>query len=830
MTTNTAARPSYVFQSAKWRKEAQLAKAALQRLSLSRIKTANIGGDQEQPFEQAFASLAFTFISDKAPRLLDYMIGFQLVDRNDDNTKAVGVFGFHIGEQWVYAPVFFINGDLKGHELLYQKEQDSFVPMKENWINYILSRKPYVLGRGQPETLRQLGVLEPNLQSMAISPRHGKFASGKMPGKFPVLGREHKQAALRTVAKLATEQIKGNPRYEGLDRRLSLDTFLSHGLDQVKAAMALVDRYPELQAGIDRFYGPDVFRNALLSLREQAVKTAARSDFLDGPQGSEKIAILPQVDDQPNQAPNPHPTLKEQPLKINVMEDVLPALPQDTQDADRQKLLRDGYLIDDRREANQISLAYTLEGPLSLVSPNQTGLYDVLLKPGKFEQMLVIVGPLAQHGHREMCTVVHKDEPRNWLNTNSGAIYTRNVAEREEYEKWLDSLPAADSVSVGSTYVILGDLGQGTCPFRVLEDEGDGCYRVHFHAHSDNRRPGHLPPWPRNTAYAPLSYDYDDGEQRIYLKSREGRRFRDLNGILYLPVSAKLLKLQDPADQDSPDDTPHFDDQSAKRPIMPGNLEELQMSILQKTAELKVAHFSTEVLIKGREGEQRLTPKAALFSLVRDHGFREQTAKEILKQAELKRSVKYRVLYGEKLAAPMMAGQDPISPAMPFPNYYMENLPSGGYPAHHQMEQFLPVPALSSAQTDPAIYDYWNIPDPMALQTAQQSAQSGQKEVFDTSILGGLLKAVRQDSIVDRYVGDLMKALDRLGRILFLFYWHSEEFQDRFGKSEMPELEDTLRNSFESLGDLVLFLLRKTIEPFPGQGRGDPNIDEAARN
>ena len=94
-------------------------------------KLASIGGEQEQGFEQAFSSLAYAYLKDKAPRLIDYIVGFQLVDRNEDNTKAVGVFGFKVGKQWLYAPVFFLNGDLKGHELLYIKNQDSFVPMKE---------------------------------------------------------------------------------------------------------------------------------------------------------------------------------------------------------------------------------------------------------------------------------------------------------------------------------------------------------------------------------------------------------------------------------------------------------------------------------------------------------------------------------------------------------------------------------------------------------------------------------------------------------------------------------------------------------------------------
>jgi hypothetical protein len=98
-------------------------------------------------------------------------------------------------------------------------------------------------------------------------------------------------------------------------------------------------------------------------------------------------------------------------------------------------------------------------------------------------------------------------------------------------------------------------------------------------------------------------------------------------------------------------------------------------------------------------------------------------------------------------------------------------------------------------------------------------------------MISGLLKVVRQDGLVDRYLGDLMKALDKLGRILFLFYWHSDEFEDRYGKQDLPELEDTLRNSFEVLGDLVLFLKEKTVQGGAiydsGVGRPDPGIDAA---
>ena len=60
------------------------------------------------------------------------------------------------------------------------------------------------------------------------------------------------------------------------------------------------------------------------------------------------------------------------------------------------------------------------------------------------------------------------------------------------------------------------------------------------------------------------------------------------------------------------------------------------------------------------------------------------------------------------------------------------------------------------------------------------------------------------------------------------FYWHGEEFEDRYGKSDMPELEDSLRNSIESLGDVTLFLKEKTIEsPFD---KGDISLNETAGN
>jgi hypothetical protein len=74
----------------------------------SQVKAAEIGGrGDDVAFEQAFSNLAHAYLRDSAPKLLEHEIGFQLLDRNRENTKAVGVFAFKVGSHWLYAPVFF---------------------------------------------------------------------------------------------------------------------------------------------------------------------------------------------------------------------------------------------------------------------------------------------------------------------------------------------------------------------------------------------------------------------------------------------------------------------------------------------------------------------------------------------------------------------------------------------------------------------------------------------------------------------------------------------------------------------------------------------------
>jgi hypothetical protein len=94
--------------------------------------------------------------------------------------------------------------------------------------------------------------------------------------------------------------------------------------------------------------------------------------------------------------------------------------------------------------------------------------------------------------------------------------------------------------------------------------------------------------------------------------------------------------------------------------------------------------------------------------------------------------------------------------------------------------------------------------------------------------LSNLLNSVRQESVVDRYLSDLMTGLDRIGRILFSFYWHMDDVKEHYGAAETPDLIDAMRNAFEECGDVTLKLRQNSMNPDMGE-MGSPNVEDVAR-
>ena len=765
------------------------------------VKEAALGGRGDNgAFEQAFSNLAHAYLRDSAPRLLDHEIGFQLLDRNQENTKAVGIFAFKLASQWLYAPVFFLNGDLKGHELLYIKNQDMFVPLKENWVNYLMNRKPSILGSGVDKNLTSLGQRQPDFTQLSRSP--AKFGSAQ-----PTL-KEMMTAVMPTLARTATMNTK--IAFAELGKTFDLGTFLKGArLETINVLVKSCQSAPKLAAALDEFHG--------LGIVAEAIKAAkARDAELNSTSILKAAAIKKAADEGKLTVIAPGVTAQEK-------------LPPGSTEEDQEKLLQEGVLIHDRRGNDEVSVPYTVQTERKLFNPTESGLYNVLVKPGDIVKCFVAVHPQGAARRQDFATIVRVDGTPDWVNMRADNIFCLNKIEDDEFKKWFDGLPGTDSVGSGR-YMVVNKNGDCTVPFRKLREYGSSdmagtVYEVHLEDHTNHPPRGSI----SDCNYTdPLNYSkYRDGV-RLHLNGKNGSSLRSSMGDIYVPEGYKLLKVSKGEDDtDSPEGQDSCGCGESDPPaLMPGNLADAQLVIMQKLSSLTIYHNGTNVSI----ADVRMTPKEALVALVQNHGFREKVAKELLTRAKANRKFACHVKYADPYGPPMMINGAPTAPADPGPVMGGESIMGTSVPTQLGIDVGVPVDGMRASNTDRSVYNPNTQLDQKAVGQVLDAASTGQKEIFDTAMIGTMLRAVRDDGLVDRYMGDLTSGLDKLGRILFMFYWHGDRFADRYGKADMPELEDSLRNAFEMLGDVILFLKQKTIEPYSEEEAVDVDLSSVANS
>lgn len=95
---------------------------------------------KETDAEIAFYRASSTVMEDKASPFFtnDYYLGFEIVKTNDAFTKMVGIYVFRVNKHILYAPVFYVNGQVKGTEFLYNVDEKKFVYLNPDWCNYFI--------------------------------------------------------------------------------------------------------------------------------------------------------------------------------------------------------------------------------------------------------------------------------------------------------------------------------------------------------------------------------------------------------------------------------------------------------------------------------------------------------------------------------------------------------------------------------------------------------------------------------------------------------------------------------------------------------------------
>ena len=782
-------------------------------LLLKRVKSAALGGEPDAGFERDFASLAFSYIKDKAPMLVDHLVGFQLLERSPDAKKAAGVFGSRIGKQWFYLPSIFQNGEINGHEVCYLKNQDVMIPLKENWINYIISQKSSVLGEGRPNSTNH-GALRPDYVSL-LTPPHGKSASERSPRPQ---GWAAESGAIQDFARLVANgpslgrvvnMISKSAQYDVPSwNPITLEDVASRTTRGCRMLRKAAAAYPLIRQGIERWYGKDFFDR--VEKKAEAYERELSSKLQTRPVARSLVGSLKAAAAPPNNDLQIYTSLGSSLVPMS--------------DEIKTRVIRDGYAVLDKRAEEKIAVEFDVEAnKTELTSPTETGVYEVLMEDGDFVKCYVFLGPKGCCERSGKAAVVRKVDGEGWRHVDSTDVLAQvpedgdDIKADEDPHKWFSRLPDAGSVNVNKWYMYVTADGLCTAPFYKADysshascgpaspvDDDEVCFDW---AEAKKNFGKDITEWARLSGFsAPGS----PGEtvNRIR-KDSNGDRIVVVRNTVHVPKGAKLVSL-------------------GSTKVTLGDMQSAMDLMLKKTAQLKLLEDGNEILINGA----RLSKQAGFFHLIQVHGFRETDAKRLMKSAAEQgrrgRGYVTRVKYAAGQQTPMMAS-DFMQTSIPFPNMetnsitdYMPRVPSrssyipqvSSYGVQYDKEHFVP----SAGRPNYQVID--DMPDEQLAQMAQQASQRGDKEMFDAAGFGAIFKGSPRKDMLHQYLPKWSSALDGLCRAYLTFLWFGPALAEQYGDADMPEMKDSLVRAIDVLGDVVLEVKNKTIEPYSGTDSG----------
>lgn len=748
-------------------------------------------------FERSFADLAYAVLKDKAPKLLDYMVGFQVVDKNEEDTKAAGVFGFKVGKQWFYAPMFFLNGELKGSELLYIKGQDNFVPLQENWVNYLINRKPMVLGERVPYKEQDIYAAGPDFSIFSRSPIRNSFDkvsahSACTGGSEGLCGSVVMGEAFDLEPALRCFTVSPNgPTFKEAAERSDLRNVIKEvGRPASRYLVQLMGDFPKLAGVLSKYYsGEDLLPpgRAPVPIRvtapsAQALEKAglSRREFnwwvkraMKGDQPSKPVSILlkeagvnglrdirpvyPQLIAEPNEE---LPSIAPSGARVCVLTKSSNLDSLELSDDERTAIMVDGYAVRDERSDLEKTAVY-LEEDMHAGEVDEPAMYFLLTKTAEARPHICCDGLIIDPKTASWRTYAPTEE-----------LPVLSHADTEAWHTEFNKLPSISSMEKGAAYVIFSNTGTTYGPLLVKEADG---------------------------ATFKASGCEDHWKYKLVVGGTETSA-RRIGDTLFMPPTSRVMKVasrESLADGiGSPSDVHVFLTKTAGMELMTvwSNGSDYQLEFREAFSSPKPLVKSASTLIR----EYGVTKAAAQMMLSAAH--KDGSSTFFIKQSQQSLGQPGGYL-GPGHDAPAVNGLDNLA-------QYDSRL---GVPVEYHSSELAPVENYDTYNNE-EIYNPLTT-DPRAQTAAIQAADMGQKEVLDTSVLAGLVKAMDTDPIVDKYLGDLVVGQDRLGRLLFMFYWHNDKFRERYGDDEMAELEDSLRNVFKGTGDLVLFLKKKSIEP-----------------
>jgi len=330
----------------------------------------------DSSFEIKFSQLADARLQEMVPSLNQYKVGFQLIEKDEDSTKGVGVMAFLVNNTWVYIPTFFLSGKLK-LPCLYIKNYDIRVPLSDSWVSYIKSNELATLGE-----LVDTGSVKVDDSKADLLNIIGKKSSEKNDLMDP-----------EEIQLMFSSSPCNDTNLMDSLRKTDKETF-------IKLA-------EEMNANDD-------FANAIFKFYS--------------PQNMRKVAEY--LDSLPEDAPEVAPvrTLTKESMEAK-----------DLKEDEKVKMLREGKFIKDDRIETSLVYQRANAVRTGFETPSQPGFYDVLMSDGNTKECIIVfpnsfrdITYPTNHNRRQIssrCAIISKDKPTQYVKATASNVLVKNPQE-----------------------------------------------------------------------------------------------------------------------------------------------------------------------------------------------------------------------------------------------------------------------------------------------------------------------------------------------------------------------------------------------------------------
>ena len=469
--------------------------------------------------------------------------------------------------------------------------------------------------------------------------------------------------------------------------------------------------------------------------------------------------------------------------------------------------LRRGYLIEDRRKAAEFSDVAYVPASEILESITQPGVYRVLKEDGTTAEMLAATEARLDGISRDRqpcCSSSSSQDTQDMVLIDLATRHSKAPwRPRNIHGEWVRDLQADETEgtakpTAGQAYRILNLKAQTLSePIYVTKVESsDGVLDKVFYARSSKNSPDDEP--------LILNPDYPDYDQTDRILGSCCR---------FVPIASKT---SEGGYIDYPSDLDLGDAEAMRRFVFEAGYK--QAGVLHDAGQFvlsgDIPSGTPDQLASHGDYQRspRLSKLAATLGLMTHCGLAQTAAEEILQKAASGPRCGFYYKPFTKAGYQLNFNQWPELDARYGNEFNVLQEPAVDTALRvdqvrpeiqrHRVGDILPVGGGENGDASDlstmAPMDIYNL-----------SKEKGTSAMFEHGVVGSLVQTYDSMAMVDKYMPDLEQGLDKLGRLLFLFYWKPEDFSRAYGTDDQPQLEYKLASCFKSLGDLVIELLRK---------------------